>query len=102
MSSGQTTRSWPVKWEAKSSAPCWIAGVPGPLSERSARANILSWKLCRLSIQERSSFGWTVKIRTVRAAAGVVLKSASAATLSERIDARGELEVVLRDAALGV
>src|SRR5204862_710672 len=53
-----------------------------------------------------ASFGCIANTRTVRAAcAGAAIARAAsrrAATLGERVDARGELEVVLRQAALGV
>src|SRR5207248_3913675 len=107
MSSGQTTRlRWPRRCEAKSSAPDWISGRPGPRSRRSASPNILSWKVCRLCIQARSSFGWTAKTRTVLAVAGAAATSAAnaraAAELGQRIDLRRKLEVVLGDPALRV
>src|SRR5437763_5366758 len=106
-SSGQTTRSRCARrCEAKSSAPAWIRGRPGPRSRRSARANILSWKLCRLCIQARSSLGWTAKTRTVRAAAGAdtarAASAEAAAQLAQRIDFLRKLEVVLGDPALRV
>jgi hypothetical protein len=42
MSSGQTTRSRPLRREAKSSAPAWTTGAAPPRSDRSPSANILS------------------------------------------------------------
>src|SRR3989442_11991235 len=106
-SSGQTTRSrWTRRCEAKSSAPDWIRGRPGPRSRRSASPNVLWWKVCPLCIQARSSLGWTAKTRTVRATAGAAARSTASATaaaeLGQRIDLLRKLEVVLGDPALRV
>src|SRR3954447_17483384 len=106
MSSGHTTRFLPDgrRWEAKSSAPRWVSGLSAPRSRRSASANILSWEVSRLPIQARSSFGCMAKTRVVVALApapGGAASSRRSAALSQRVDARRKLEVVLREPALG-
>src|SRR3954451_11259889 len=111
-SSGQRTRLRPSRrrCEAKSSAPRCTIGRPGPRSRRSARANILSWKVRRLCIHARSSFGCMAKTRTWRASAlpGIATASADSASaavarrLSLLVDLPRKLEVALGDPALRV
>src|SRR4051794_27137512 len=114
MSSGHATRSRrePSRCEATSSAPRWMSGVPGPRIEASVSASILSWKLWRLSIQARSSFGCIANTRTVRACDGAAASAVSASAASaaaaasspllHAVDPLRKLEVILGQAALGV